>query len=81
MQRPNAWDAYEEAVMAGRGDEVEPPGEDYEMSETFKAWLVERMRHEVMGQALGAVADVHEKRKGRTDEADGNGQAAERVDE
>lgn len=73
MQRPKAWDAYEEAVMAGRGDEVEPPGDDYEMSEAFQAWLVDRMRHEVMGQALGAVADVHEKRKDRTEPVDPHG--------
>lgn len=57
MRRPQ-WDDYEEAVMAGRGEEAAPPGEDYVMSEEFRQWLLARMRTEVLGdveRSMGAV--------------------------
>lgn len=56
MERKEAWDAYEEAVMSGVTD-VEAPGDDYEMSERFKAWLVDKMRDEVLGQISEAGLD------------------------
>ncbi len=61
MDRPAAWDAYEEAVMAGQADDVEAPGDDYVMSPEFQQWLVDQLRKEVMDQALAAVMDVQPK--------------------
>lgn len=63
MERPQAWDDYEAAVMAGKADEAGAPGDDYVMSEAFQKWLVDQLRQEVMGQALGAVADIQPKMK------------------
>lgn len=53
---------YEEAVMAARAEDEEPdptvlPCDDYAMSERFKAWLVEAMRAEVLGQISDAGLD------------------------
>ncbi len=61
MDRPQAWDDYEQAIMDGKGDDVDAPDDDYVMSQRFKDWLVEQMRKEVMGQALGAVMDIQPK--------------------
>lgn len=44
--RDPAWDAYEQAVMAGESSPPEPP-EDYEMSDAFRTWLVDKMRDEI----------------------------------
>jgi hypothetical protein len=65
MDRPAAWTQYEEAVMQGRGDDVEAPGAEYVMSPEFEKWLVDTLRKEVMGQALGAVADIQPKMRDR----------------
>jgi hypothetical protein len=65
MDRPAAWTQYEEAVMQGRGDDVEAPGAEYFMSPEFEKWLVDTLRKEVMGQALGAVADIQPKMRDR----------------
>lgn len=46
--------AYEQAVMAG--DEA-APCDDYEMTAAFRDWMVDRMRHEVLGQISGAGLD------------------------
>ncbi len=61
MDRPQAWIDYEKAVMEGRSEEAEAPGDDYVMSPEFEKWLVDKMRNEVLGQALGAVADIRDK--------------------
>ncbi len=61
MERPAAWDEYETAVMEGRGDDAEAPGDDYVMSPQFQDWLVERMREEVMGEVAKAMGDVQPK--------------------
>ena len=55
MTRPASWDAYEDAVMAGE-DAPQPP-DDYEMSERFREWVLERMRAEVAAQVSGAGLD------------------------
>ncbi len=61
MERPAAWDSYEQAIMDGKADEAGAPGDDYVMSARFQQWLVDQMRKEVMGQALGAVMDIQPK--------------------
>lgn len=43
---------YETQVMAGADDVA--PCDDYEMSEPFKAWMVDRLRDDVMSQINGA---------------------------
>lgn len=55
MERPVSWDDYERAVMAGRAEEVDAPGDDYVMNDDFREWLVERMRDEVLGNVGMAV--------------------------
>lgn len=55
MTRPASWDAYEAAVMAGE-DAPQPP-DDYEMSDRFREWVLERMRAEVAAQIGGAGLD------------------------
>lgn len=49
--------AYEEAVMAHGGDADATPCPDFEMSDRFRAWLVQEMRAEVMGQVAAAGLD------------------------
>ncbi len=44
--------AYEDHVMAG-GDDL-APCDDYEMTEPFKAWVVERMQDEIRAQIASA---------------------------
>lgn len=40
---------YEAAVMAGDVNSL-APCDDYVMTERFKAWMVDQMRNEVLGQ-------------------------------
>ncbi len=56
VERPEIWDEYERAVMAGESDVPTPP-QDYEMSTTFQEWVLERMRKDVMAQVAGAGLD------------------------
>ena len=60
--------------MAGADDVPKPP-DDYEMSDDFRAWLVDRMRADVMAQVnragLDRVAIV------RSGDADEPGEAEE----
>lgn len=49
--------AYETDVMA-RGEATNTaPCDDYEMSDRFRTWMVDRMRKEVMDQVQGAGLD------------------------
>ena len=56
--------AYEEAVMAGQ--EPGEPCEHYEMTPTFRDWLVESMRKEVMSQVSFSGLNRMAMLKGRT---------------
>ena len=40
---------YEQAVMAGDATDASEPCDDYEMSEPFKQWMVDRLRDDVIG--------------------------------
>lgn len=48
---------YEQAVMAGDATDASEPCDDYEMSEPFKQWMVDRLRDDVMAQINGAGLD------------------------
>lgn len=87
MTRPASWDAYEDAVMSGR--ETPQPPTDYEMSDRFREWVLERMRAEVAAQVSGAGLDRMavvrsqdaeegaEAEEGGAGEGTGNGEARE----
>ena len=50
-------EAYETAVMAHQAGEETKPCDDYEMTETFKQWMVDQLRDEVLGQISGSGLD------------------------
>lgn len=54
-------EAYEAEIMAAHAEGREPtdvaPPEDYVMSPQFEAWMVDRMRDEVMGKISEAGLD------------------------
>ncbi|MGB1586388.1 MAG: hypothetical protein ACPHID_05025 [Thermoplasmatota archaeon] len=47
-------EAYEAQVMAGEPNPDAAPCDDYEMTEPFKQWMVDRLRDDVMGQINSA---------------------------